>query len=246
MTVLDRLEAVRRWRRGVRQVKARQLEETRHARHQVWFGEPRGWHRAWWAVADMFDHAWAKGLLWALFLFALMAGLGSIDYLRSADEVVEDAVIVSVEESDTETVTSCDRFGLLESPAVVVTYRVQESRPGLPDEVLTYECGDYGVEVGDVVPLVRADGVEGEVWTYPVRSWWEVLTFALVGFWPLSPTLVAFVLATAWFALGDEVRATAWYARWEERDHQRELARWRAHGRTTRGHEPKREATGGH
>lgn len=177
----------------------------------MWTGEPTALHRAWWLFADLTDFFWLRGLLVALVTWLFLVGLGSIDFLSYKDVPVEDVVVVSVGLSPTETV-ACDRFGLMEEPAEVITYRSLMPRQGFPREFSRSTCPGADERVGDQIRVVRTEPHPDYVFPYPIESAAQLWT------WPLWAVLIAGVAASAFFLARQEWHATLLHERWQQRE----------------------------
>lgn len=187
------------------------LGQRRLERHQVWTGEPTAGHRAWWRFADATDLFWARGLLVAMVTWLFLVGFSSIDFFTYQDVPVEDVVVVSVGLSPTETV-ACDRLGLDEEPAEVVTYRTLTPRQGYPDEFSRSTCPGADEKVGDQIRVVRTEPHPDYVFPYPIETAAQLWT------WPLGAVLVAGLLATVGFLVRQEWHATPLYERWQRHE----------------------------
>ena len=185
------------------------LETKRRERRRGGFGEPDALRRAWWRVADASDLFWVRGAFWAMVAWLFLVGMSSLDYFGYQDVPVEDAEVVSIEISETVTVT-CDRLGLYEEPAEIVTYRTLTPRQGYPDEFWEARCalGEEDV-VGDVIRVLRTDVGPDYVLPHPIETAGQLWT------WPWSIALVVGLGAGLLFFVQDEWYATTWAERWD-------------------------------
>ncbi len=184
------------------------LETRRRERRQVWFGEPSALRRAWWRLADASDLFWVRGVCWAMVAWLFLVGMSSLDYYGYQDVPVEDAEVVSIETSETVTVT-CDRLGLFEEPAEVVTYRTLTPRQGYPDEFSEATCPTVEEEVGDVIRVLRTDVGPDYVFPHPIETAGQLWT------WPWNFALFVGLGAGLLYLVRDEWYATTWAERWD-------------------------------
>lgn len=194
------------------------LGTKRLERRQVWSGEPSALRRAWWRLADASDLFWVRGVCCALVAWLFLVGMSSLDFYGYQDVPVEDAEVVSIEISETVTV-SCDRLGLFEEPAEVVTYRTLTPREGYPDEFWEARCplGEEEV-VGDVIRVLRTDVGPDYVFPSPLETAGQLWT------WPLGGAAFIGLCASLLFFVRDEWYATTWADRWD-RQHARQATR---------------------
>jgi hypothetical protein len=152
-----------------------------------------------------------RGLLVALVTWLFLVGLGSIHFFTYRDVPVEDAVVTSVEVSPTETI-ACDRLGLIDEPAEVVTYRSLTPRGGFPTEFTRSTCPGADERVGDVIRVVRTEPHPDYVFPYPIENAAQLWT------WPLWAVDIAGVAASAFFLARQEWHATPLYERWRQHE----------------------------